>query len=199
MEHCLPWRTRHVSRLRGELRNQNREALPRHRETAFATAAAASPQDASAGGSSLWFDITCDITRRNQCRCRKPEIQTSLLGEVVEIDAFDPVGRDVGDADAIVDHEIGQLFAIDQNDALFDPCHVLLRFFREQRRGEEDALARPLAVQAAGEPLHDRPTDNVRPPLGLNIDEVEAEPILLDAAVDPVIAAAPERLEDVAM
>ncbi len=39
----------------------------------------------------------------------------SLLPKVVQVDPLHPVGGDVGDADVMVDHELGELLPIDQD------------------------------------------------------------------------------------
>ena len=119
---------------------------------------------------------------------RRADLVDSL--EVGGIDPADFVAPRVANADPVVVHQPSERLPVEQNDPSADPLGVLSGFLREPRSGDEDALRGALALEAAGERLEIRPTNCVigRPPLGLDVDRVEPELVLVDHAVDAVVA-----------
>src|ERR1035437_8889718 len=73
--------------------------------------------------------------------------------EVVLVDALRHVVVHVGDADAVVDHQLGQLFTLDQDDLLRDLLDVGTRVAGEGRCGDEDAFRGLLADETADKHL----------------------------------------------
>ena len=86
------------------------------------------------------------------------------------------------------------MLAIDEDDLAVNLLHELAGLFGKFRGGDENTLAGASALQGAGEFLHLRPTDRSIPPLGLDVNDVETEPVLLDDAVDPLVSRAAEGL-----
>ncbi|MEZ4441135.1 MAG: hypothetical protein R3B72_18695 [Polyangiaceae bacterium] len=74
----------------------------------------------------------------------------SLL-EVVAVDLRD-LDEAVGDADAVVHHELGEALAVDEDDA-FDGGSEVDGVAREGGSGDEDALVGALAGEGAVEAL----------------------------------------------
>ncbi len=53
-------------------------------------------------------------------RSLRKRLVDSILLEIIRIQAFDPVGLHSGDANVVVDHELGEPPAVNQDDFLFD-------------------------------------------------------------------------------
>jgi hypothetical protein len=77
-----------------------------------------------------------------------------LFGEVVGVDAFNFVTGFEGDAEAVVDHEGGEFFAVDEDDAGVVFRGGRERLFGERRRGDEDALFGAMLCECAGKFLN---------------------------------------------
>src|SRR5215216_3233320 len=93
----------------------------------------------------------------------------------------------------MVNHEIGELLAVDQDDPLTEPLHVALGLPGEPSGGNEHALGGLGHLQGTDERLNVRATDRlVGPPLGLDIDQVHAKSVLIDHPVQATISAAPK-------
>ena len=52
----------------------------------------------------------------------------------------------------------------------------------------ENCFASAYSFQTPGERLHDRPADDILPALGLYVDEVQPELVLLNDSIDAAIA-----------
>src|SRR5919106_335983 len=93
----------------------------------------------------------------------------------------------------MLDHEVGQLLAVDQYDSLAEPLHIARRLLGEPSGGDEHALGGLGDLQGANERLDVRATDRlVGPTLGLDIDQIHAKPILIDHPIQATIPAAPK-------
>jgi len=93
----------------------------------------------------------------------------------------------------VVDHQGGEFFAVDQDDA-----GIVFRgggksLFGEGRRCDEDAFFRAVFGERAGKFLNLGPTDGVFPALGLQVNAIEAQAVFIDDAVDTAISAAANR------
>ena len=77
-----------------------------------------------------------------------------LFGEVVGVDAFNFVTGFEGDAEAVVDHEGGEFFAVDEDDAGVVFRGGRERLLGERRRGDEDALFGAMLGECAGKFLN---------------------------------------------
>ena len=113
-----------------------------------------------------------------------------LFGEVIGVDAFDLVAGLKGDAETVVDHEGGEFFAVDEDDA-----GVVFRgggegFLGEGGGGDENAFLGAMFGEGAGEFLDPGAADGIFPAFGLEVDAVETEAVFVDDAVDPAVAAA---------
>ena len=106
------------------------------------------------------------------------------------VDVLDP------NADAMADHQIGKRLSVDQHDALGDPSDEVVGAGGKVRGGDQYALARPMALQAAHEIAHFGEGDGLVgiEPLGLHIDDVETEFVLLDDAVNAPSPTRPSAL-----
>jgi hypothetical protein len=77
-----------------------------------------------------------------------------LFGEVVGVDALHFVAGLQGDAEAVVDHEGGEFFAVDEDDAGVVFRGGRERLLGERRRGDEDALLGAMLGECAGKFLN---------------------------------------------
>jgi hypothetical protein len=85
------------------------------------------------------------------------------------------------------DDQPRQLRPIDQDDPDVDARGVLPSIGAEGRCSDEDAPSGPLPLQRPSELLNVRAPNGLLPPLRLEVDQIKAETILLDDAVDPLI------------
>src|SRR6266850_6991069 len=88
----------------------------------------------------------------------------------------------------------GQGWTINENDLAVDRTHELPGILGEIGGGDEDALPRAAPLQRACKPLYFRPADPGFPPLCLDVDDIQTEPILLDYSVDSAITASSDGL-----
>jgi len=79
--------------------------------------------------------------------------------EVVAVEAHQCDRFRRGDADAVVDHESGQLDAVYEDHARGHVVRIVAGAAGEGRGSDEDAFGRPLAVQRPEEPLDLRTSD----------------------------------------
>src|SRR5690606_10165473 len=93
-------------------------------------------------------------------------------------------------ADAVLDHQVGDLAAVEEDEAIGRAARELPRILREPRRRDEDALCRSSAGERPEEGLDRLPGDGVvfRIALRLHVDLLEAEAVERDDAVDASIA-----------
>lgn len=96
----------------------------------------------------------------------------------------------------MIEHQLRELAAIDQDHSRDDMNCELDRFRREARGGDEYALRSALSMERSDEALNfwaaDRPSRC--PALGLDVDLVEAELVFSDDAVDAFISALTQPL-----
>jgi hypothetical protein len=116
-----------------------------------------------------------------------------LFGEVVGVEALHFVAGGEGDAEALVDHEGGEFFAVDEDDA-----GVVFGGGRESLLGEggrrdENAFLGSVLGASAGEFLDLGAPDGIFPAFGWEVDAIKAEPVFVDDAVDAAITAATDR------
>src|SRR5712692_6939434 len=90
--------------------------------------------------------------------------------------------------DTILDHQPRQVGAVDQHHGLGDLAAVLFRLLRERGCRDEDALAGVPAGEGAQERLDLGSSDGSLPPLGLDIDLLQPEPVEIDHTVDTAVA-----------
>lgn len=113
-----------------------------------------------------------------------------LFGEVVGVDALHFVAGLEGDAEAVVDHEGSEFFAVDEDDAgiVFGGGRESL--LSEGGRRDEDSFFGAMFGECAGKFLNLGAANGILPALRLEIDAVQAEAVFVDDAVDPAVAAA---------
>jgi hypothetical protein len=88
----------------------------------------------------------------------------------------------------MVDHNLCQTGTVNKYDFGIDERGIVGCFFREGGCGYEYAFSGALALQRAGELLNLRPANGAIPPLCLDVDDVQAEFVLLDYAVDAAVS-----------
>src|ERR1019366_3928274 len=118
----------------------------------------------------------------------------SLLAEEVVVDPLDRVGRHCRYADPVVQHQAPEPLAVDEDDLAVDLSGVVSRLLGEGGGGDENALLRSEALESPGELLDLGPAHRSLPPFGLEVDAVEAKAVLVNDAVDPLVAAAANGL-----
>lgn len=87
----------------------------------------------------------------------------------------------------MLDHECGEAGAIDEDDFLGDGGGVVDGTLAEAAGGDEDALVRLLAGEGTDEALDLRAANGVLPALGLDVDDIEAEAVFIDDAVNAFV------------
>lgn len=94
----------------------------------------------------------------------------------------------------VLDHQVGQLSSVDQDNALAEVLHEILRLRTEIRGGDEHPLGRAKTHETANERLNIGSTDRIarRIPFGLHIDPIQSQPIFVDDAIDTPITRTPE-------
>lgn len=86
------------------------------------------------------------------------------------------------------DHEFGEAGAVDEDDFLGDAAGVVEGGRDEGAGGDEDAFAGLLTGEGSDEALDFLAADAALPALGLDVDNVEAEAVFIDDAVDAFVA-----------
>ena len=92
--------------------------------------------------------------------------------EVVRVKALNLVGAHECYANSMIDHELGELGAIHENDCALNRRRIRLSLLAEIRSRDEDSLASTLPLERPCEALDLRATDGRLPPLGLNVDDI---------------------------
>jgi hypothetical protein len=94
----------------------------------------------------------------------------------------------------VIDHQVSELRAVDQNDPFYRPCELNGLLGKSGRRDEHPSI-RPLPSQSAVKRLNFGSTHRALPSLGLDVDLFEAEPVERNHAVDSAIAGSPDAKE----
>src|SRR5690606_15370853 len=114
-----------------------------------------------------------------------------ILGslEVVLVDLDDREGLPRLDSDPVADHQLGEALTVDQDDAGPDALRVLAGTRGERTRGDEHPASSTHPVQRTDERLNLRPAHGVvgRITLGLHIDTVQTERVLINNTVDAAV------------
>ena len=144
---------------------------------------------------------------RSKCRClliwdmfpvHEPVSMVSgVLGGVVFVQLAGAVGGHSLDPHVQGDHELGQLFAIDETDVLVsggDRLGSAPGCVGEVGRRDEQAPGGAMRVETAGEVAYLRLSDRLRPAFGLDVDAVKTEGVRVDDAVDAAVSGASEML-----
>ena len=89
----------------------------------------------------------------------------------------------------MVDHQLGQLITINQNNFASDLGNIASSILGESGSCDENALGSLLRLKCSGK-LHDvRPSNrSIVPSLGLNVDEVQPQFVFFDNSVDTPIS-----------
>src|SRR3954454_24707354 len=119
-------------------------------------------------------------------------VQILPLVEVVFVDLDGTVGLADLYYYLVGDQQVGQAGAVDEDYAGADSSGVLGRLRCEAARGDEDCVLHVVAVQGPDERLNRLAANGVvgGVPLGLNIDPLQAQLVLVDDAVDAAVPAA---------
>jgi hypothetical protein len=72
----------------------------------------------------------------------------------------------------VVNHELGKLLAVNENDLVIDASSILMSILGKNGGSDKDTLFSMLALQRASKPLDLGPTDCILPSLGLNVDDI---------------------------
>src|SRR5438046_4356722 len=100
----------------------------------------------------------------------------------------------------MVGHQRRQPWTVDEDDATVDPRSEVLGLLREGGGRDEDALSSTLSLKRTSELLDLGPPDRILPPLGLHVDHVESQAVLLNDPVDATVATSsdgPSRVGEV--
>lgn len=116
------------------------------------------------------------------------------FGEVVRIDSLDLVGRLGGYPNSMVDHEFSESRTVNKYDLRIDERSVVGGVLCECRSGYKNAFLGTLALQRASEFLNLWPAHGAVPSLRLDVDDVQAELVLFDYAVDAAVPRFAQRL-----
>ena len=114
-----------------------------------------------------------------------------LFREIIRIDPLQLIRRTGRHPNLEVEHVLRELLAINQDHAGIDMRDVLDGVSREAPGRQK--LARPPAMQRAHKALNLGAPDRSLPALGLNVDSIEAQPVLTNHAIEPLVAGATNR------
>ena len=117
-----------------------------------------------------------------------------FLAEIIEIQFLDGVGIGGGHAHAEVNHQAGELFAVNEYDLLRNAVRELLGVLGKAGCCDEHTLAGAVSYETADEVTHGGAAYSVLPSLGLHINDIEPKTIFLDDAVDAAISCLTNRL-----
>ena len=95
----------------------------------------------------------------------------------------------------MLNHKIGKLSPIDENNPLRKMLGKIPRLGAKGRSGDEHTLGRSQADEAPDEGLHVGTTDSarLRVTLCLHVHSIKAETVFVDDAIDTAIAGASSR------
>lgn len=113
--------------------------------------------------------------------------------EIVCIDSLEFIGADLPYPHIVVHHQSNQVRAVDQNDLDADGVREIHRILGVRGCRDEHALARTLALQRTGELLYLGSTHDRIPSLGLNVEDVQTELVLVDHSIDAAVTAPSNR------
>ena len=119
--------------------------------------------------------------------------RSGVVGVVVFVLVSGMLGGVGCDSDAVFEHEVGELVAVDEADMLGsdgDGLGGLSGCVGEVGCCDEDAPGGSVGVEAAGEVPDLGFSDRVCPAFGLDVEPVEAEGVLIDDAVDVSVSGA---------
>src|ERR1035437_1548617 len=91
------------------------------------------------------------------------------------------------DSNIVFDHQFCKLFAVDQNNFLGEPPHMLASFLGELRCGYHHAFEGIVFQEAAAKLTNLRAANSPLPTLSLDVDHVQAQLVLLDSSVNSAI------------
>lgn len=137
--------------------------------------------------------LTCRSFQPNEQRictglvCRKQPSRLNLrLFKKVLVQASELDSPAYPDSYSMFDHQIGQAFAIEKDNPLRKVLDEVARLRAEGGSSYKDTLARAKTDKAANKSLHARSPDGVRSriALGLNVNSIEPQPVLIDHAID---------------
>lgn len=112
-----------------------------------------------------------------------------LLDEKVLVQPFHLHGAGDPNTHAMLDHQVGEAVTVDENNALGQVADEVDGRGGEAGRGDEDAFGGTDADEAAEKALHFWPADADMGgvALGLHIDAIKAEAVLIDHAIDTTV------------
>ena len=64
-----------------------------------------------------------------------------FLPKIIRIDLLDYVALGFGDADIVLDHQVGEFFAVDEDDLLFDAGYIVKCLLREAGSSHQHTFA----------------------------------------------------------
>src|SRR6185369_2166294 len=91
------------------------------------------------------------------------------------------------DPNVVLDHEFGKALPIDQDNLLRNRFHECSRRIRKIAGGDKDAFVGLLPRQGSDETLNLLSADGVLPAFRLDVDDIEAQTILVDHAVNALV------------
>ena len=112
----------------------------------------------------------------------------SFVPEVIGINSLYLIIRGCGHTDSVIEHQLREARPIYKNDFAINARNIIYGIIREGRRGYENSLSCTLALQCACELLNLRPPHGGIPSLRLQVDYIQSKGILLDDAVNPLVA-----------
>ena len=101
-----------------------------------------------------------------------------LLDEGIAVEFLDDVRLGGAAADVVEDHQPGERAAVDEHDLRVDLAGVVDRLAGERACRHEHPLPRPSAVEGSDKLVDVGAADRAGPALCLEVDRLEAEPIL---------------------
>jgi len=121
----------------------------------------------------------------------------SSFFKVVGIDPLYLIGPGGAGAHFEIDHQLREAPAIDEDYLGIDVLDIRACILGKSPRGHEDPLLGSFPVQGADELLDLRTPDGAIPFFGLDVNDIETEPIFANDTVDPFISGSADCLAGV--
>jgi hypothetical protein len=129
------------------------------------------------------------------------EQRLAVFREEIFVEALELKGAARSYPHVVLDHQVGQLIAIDQDDALSQMLRKFESLTGERGGCDKHSLCRAQSDETSDEPLHFWTADwNIRRiPFGLHVYAVKTETIFVDNAINAPITTLPKLRGSVSM
>src|SRR5690606_16294545 len=130
-------------------------------------------------------------------RCSTLQQALSIFHKIIHINLLDNISFLFSHSDIIIQHQLRQLFPVNQDDLSVDSFHVLLRSVSKSVSGDEYAFIGAMSDKASGKFLNFMSPYRSIPPFSLNVNGVKSQFVLLNNSVNSSISATSDCLPSI--